>query len=65
MYCPIFTQVVAEAGYDPLKAGVRLNWKPKRPELRVEDVLDAFESGLIDRDEARRILADMGWNIQA
>ena len=61
----VFAQVVAEAGYDPLKAGVRLNWKPKRPELRVEDVLDAFESGLIDRDEARRILADMGWNIQA
>ena len=62
----VFSQVVLEAGFDPREAAVRLNWGvPERPELTVRDVLDAFEKGVIDRGEARRMLADMGWRVEA
>ena len=61
----VFSQVVLEAGFDPRKAAVRLNWGvPERPELTVKDILDAYEKGVIDRGEARKMLAGIGWPVQ-
>jgi len=61
----VFSQVVLEARFDPKKAAVRLNWGvSERPELVVKDILDAFEKGMINREEARKMLANMGWRVE-
>ena len=56
--------VLREAGYRPLEAGVRLNWgQPEVPELRVEDMLKAWETGAIRSDELRKMLVKSGWEL--
>jgi hypothetical protein len=60
----IFWRVVAQAGFDPAKAGVRLNWgSPESPEINVSDMLRAAELGLIRADEFRKNAVKFGWEL--
>jgi len=60
----VFTPLVEQAGFDPREARVRLHWGvPERPDLRVSDILRAFELGVISREEARSMLAEIGWRL--
>jgi len=60
----IFQPVVKQAGLDPEKAGVRLNWgSPQVPEIRIEDVLKAAELGFVRREELRKMLIKLGWEL--
>jgi len=60
----VFTPLLEQAGFDPREARVRLHWGvPEQPELRIEDVLRAFELGVISREEARAMLAEAGWKL--
>ena len=61
----LFNAVLSQAGYDPERANVRLNWgAPARPEFNIADVLKAFENGVINREEARKILKNAGWPLE-
>ena len=61
----VFAPLVRQAGLDPREARVRLHWGvPERPRLRVEDVLRAFELGVLSREEARSMLAELGWPVR-
>ena len=61
----LFTPILANAGFNPVKAKVRINWGiPEKPEYSVSDVLKAFEDGAISRIEARKLLKDMGWPLE-
>ena len=56
--------MLGEAGYDARDAGVRLSWgQPEVPELRVSDMLMAYEKGAIGLEEVRGILAGAGWEL--
>ena len=60
----IFVPVVEQAGFDPVEAGVRLNWGiPERPEITVADLLRAAELCLIRTDEFRNIMKGVGWGL--
>jgi len=60
----IFVPVVEQAGFDPVKAQVRLNWgMPEKPELTVGDQLRAFELGAIRSEELRKMLIKQGWEL--
>jgi len=60
----VWYPVLREAGYSPLEAGVRLNWgQPEVPELKVEDMLKAWETGAIRSDELRKMLVKSGWEL--
>ncbi len=60
----IFRPVVAQAGFDPTKAGVRLNWgSPEAPEINVADMLRAAELRLIRPDEFRKNAVKFGWEL--
>ena len=60
----LFDVVVAQAGLDAAKAGVRLNWgSPDTPEVNVADVLRAVELGLVRRDEFRKNAVKWGWEL--
>ena len=61
----IFTPLLRQAGIDPKRAKVRLRWgTPRTPEVRVEDMLKAFELGAISKSELRGMLKRSGWQIQ-
>jgi len=61
----IFVSVVRQAGLIAEKAKVRLNWGlPEKPELNTADILKAFELGVLDREEIRKILSVIGWEIE-
>ena len=60
----IFDVVLAQAGFNPKKAKVRLNWgAPKTPEVNIADMLKATELGLIRQEEFRKNVAKFGWEI--
>jgi len=60
----IFDVVLAQAGYDPAKAKVRLNWgSPEMPEIIMADMLKAAELGLIRPEEFRKNAAKFGWEL--
>ena len=62
----VFTPLVKQAGFDSREARVRLHWGvPERPDLEVSDILRAFELGVISREEARSMLAEIGWKLSA
>jgi len=62
----VFTPLVEQAGFDPREAHVRLHWGvPERPDLKVSDILRAFELGVISREEARSMLAEIGWKLSS
>jgi hypothetical protein len=61
----LFDRVGAEAGLDPEKAQVRLNWGLKEePKFVTADMLKAFELGALSREEVRKMLMKFGWYIQ-
>jgi len=60
----IFDVVLAQAGFNPAKAKVRLNWgSEKTPEIIVSDMLKAAELGLIRKEEFRKNAAKFGWEL--
>jgi len=62
----VFAPLLEQAGFDLREARVRLHWGvPERPELRIGDVLKAFELGVISREEARAMLAEAGWKLSS
>ena len=60
----IFSPILRQAGFDPAKANVRLNWgTPKVPEPQMEHMLKAAELGLIRPDEFRKNAIKFGWEL--
>jgi len=60
----IFRLILEQAGHDPIKAGVRLNWGiPEKVEVRIEDILKAGELGFVRSEEVRKMLAKNGWEL--
>jgi hypothetical protein len=60
----IFRPVIRQAGLDPEKADVRLNWgSPQVLETRIEDILKAAELGFVRREELRKMLTKKGWEL--
>ena len=61
----LFASVLEQAGFDPEKAGVRLNWgMMKKPKFNVSDVLEAFKLGAISQTDVKKILLQLGWPIE-
>ena len=61
----VFRTVIRQAGLDPEKAGVRLNWgSPQVPETKIEDFLKAAELGFVRREELRKMLTKRGWELR-
>ena len=62
----IFARVIEQAGLEPKKAEIRLNWgTPKEPELVTLDILKAFELGVLSKEEVRKMLLEFGWKIES
>jgi hypothetical protein len=60
----LFDTVLSQAGFDPVKAQVRLNWSPyKAKEANIADLLSAAEKGLIRQEEFRKNVAKFGWQL--
>ena len=61
----VWSEVLRKAGYDPGQASIRLYWgMPNKPEFQIKDVLEAYNLGVVNREEARKILLELGWPIQ-
>jgi len=61
----IFTPITEQAGYNPKKAHIRLNWgTPKKPDIAVADILRAAELELISPEEFRSLMREMGWKLK-
>jgi hypothetical protein len=62
----IFTPIIQQEGYDPKKAGLRLNWgTPEKPQIVIADILRAAELQLISQEEFRSMMKKMGWELTA
>jgi hypothetical protein len=60
----LFSVVLLQGGFDPIAAGVRLNWSnPKLPDLLISDLISAAGKGLIRPDEFRKNAAKSGWEL--
>jgi len=60
----IFMPLLEQAGLDPAKAQIRLNWgAPKLPDINMADMLKAAELGLIRSEEFRKNAVKMGWEL--
>jgi hypothetical protein len=60
----IFDVVLAQAGFNPSEAQVRLNWGSERlPEIVMADMLKAAELGLIRQEEFRKNAVKFGWQL--
>jgi hypothetical protein len=60
----IFNTVLAQAGFNPAEAQVRLNWgSEKIPEIVMADMLKAAELGLIRHEEFRKNAVKFGWQL--
>ncbi len=60
----IFAVVVAQAGFDSVKAKVRLNFgSPETPELVPADLIKAAELGLVRSEEFRKNAVKFGWEL--
>jgi len=60
----VFEILLQQHKYDVKLAECRLNWGiPEVPETKIEDVLNAVQGGVIDREEARTILKKAGWEL--
>lgn len=60
----IFSPVILQAGFDPSKAKVRLNFgSPETPELIPADLIHAAGSGLIRTEEFRKNAVKFGWEL--
>ena len=63
--CEIFTPILLQAGYDPIKAQIRLNWgSPETPEITASDLISAAEKQLIRPEEFRKnAIKILGWEL--
>jgi class 3 adenylate cyclase len=60
----LFSVVLAQAGFDPLRAQARLHWgTPQAREMNAADLLRAAELGLIEKDEFRKNSLKFGWEL--
>ncbi|MCW4045243.1 MAG: hypothetical protein NWE94_06980 [Candidatus Bathyarchaeota archaeon] len=60
----IFSVVIAQAGFDAVKAKVRLNFgSPETPELMPADLIKAAELGLVRSEEFRKNAVKFGWEL--
>jgi hypothetical protein len=60
----IFDVVLAQGGFKPSEAQVRLNWgAEKAPEIVMADMLKAAELGLIREEEFRKNAVKFGWQL--
>jgi hypothetical protein len=60
----VFDVVVSQAGLDPVKAQMRLQWgSPKTREASVADMLRAAEFGFIRPEEFRKTAVKLGWEL--
>jgi len=60
----IFDIILAQAGFDPVDAQVRLNWGSEEvPEIVLVDMLKAAELGLIRQEEFRKNVMKFGWQL--
>jgi hypothetical protein len=60
----IFDLVVSQAGFDAVKAKVRLNFgSPETPELVPADLIRAAELGLVRAEEFRKNAVKFGWEL--
>ncbi|MEM2107833.1 MAG: hypothetical protein QXL10_00915 [Candidatus Bathyarchaeia archaeon] len=60
----LFDWVLADAGFDPVKAAIRLNWgSPEVPEVVMADLLKAAELNLIRPEEFRKNAVKFGWEL--
>jgi hypothetical protein len=60
----IFAVVAAQAGFDAVKAKVRLNFgSPETPELVPSDLIHAAELGLVRAEEFRKNAVKFGWEL--
>ena len=60
----IFAAIVAQDGFEPAKAKVRLNFgSPKTPELVPADLIRAAELGLVRDEEFRKNAVKFGWEL--
>ena len=60
----IFAPLIEQAGLDIKKADVRLSWgTPEIPELITADLLRAAELGFVRREELRKMLTKIGWEL--
>jgi hypothetical protein len=60
----VFTPIIQQEGYDPKKAGLRLNWgTPEKPQIVMGDILRAAELQLISQEEFRSMMKKMGWEL--
>jgi len=60
----IFDVVLRQAGFEPAKAQVRLNWgSPELPEIDIADMLRAAELSLIRPEEFRKNAVKFGWEL--
>ena len=60
----IFRPVVEQAGMDWKRADLRLHWGMiQEPEIKLEDLMKAYELGAIRTEEIRKNLIDLGWKL--
>jgi hypothetical protein len=60
----LFSSILIQGGFDPIAAGVRLNWgNPKLPELLMSDLISAAGQGLIRPEEFRKNAGKFGWEL--
>jgi len=60
----IFDVVLAQSGFNPAEAQVRLNWGTEKvPEIVMADMLKAAELGLIRQEEFRKNAVKFGWQL--
>jgi hypothetical protein len=60
----LFSVVLSQGGFDPIAAGVRLNWgNPELPELLMSDLISAAGQGLIRPEEFRKNAGKSGWEL--
>jgi hypothetical protein len=60
----IFAPILRQAGFEPAKAEVRLNWgMPEVPEPKMENMLRAAELGFIRVEEFRKNAIKFGWEL--
>jgi len=62
----VFAPLLEQHGFDPREARVRLYWgEPAKVEYRVEDLLKAYELGVITLAEVRDMLITQGWSLKS
>jgi hypothetical protein len=62
----LFSVVLSQAGFNPLKAQARLRWgSPHSKEVNMADLLKAAELGVIRQEEFRKNALNFGWQLWA